>query len=127
MTAGVARVDELDAAIAAATPPLDGPLEVAAQDPVTRDRIRVQVDATGAVVDISHPNAVLSFLRPDRPWDDDVVVSFCHYVLLVGDMDAARRWSGEHAGTFTIGLDEATELARRHVQRTFALVLPDHV
>jgi alkylmercury lyase len=96
-----------------------GDLEVTTHDPVTGEAITYSIAANGAISDSSHPDAVLSFLRPDQPWDDDVITSFCHYVLHFAGRESARRWAGEHPGTFTISLDDALELARRHTARVF--------
>ena len=100
-----------------------GDLEVATQDPVSGELITYRIAGDGTVRDASHPDAVLSFLRPDRPWDDDVMTSFCHYVLYFAGLDSAGRWTAEHPGTFTISLDDAVELARRHTARMFGRAL----
>ena len=71
-----------------------------------------------------HPGAVLSFLRPDQPWDDDVLTTFCHYVLHFTSPATAQRWTAAHPGTFVISLGDGAELARRHVARLFAAALP---
>jgi alkylmercury lyase len=96
-----------------------GPMDVATDDPTTGDTIAYHIDGAGAISDLTHPSAVLSFLRPDRPWSDDVVTTFCHYVRMFSDVDAAQRWTAVNAGTFVISLAEAVDLARRHVHRRF--------
>jgi alkylmercury lyase len=100
-----------------------GDLDVATQDPSTGDSITYRIARDGRVSDPSHPDAVLSFLRPDRHWGDDVLTSFCHYVLHFAGPDSARRWAAEHPGTFIISLDDALELARRQTARTFGKAL----
>ena len=102
-----------------------GDLDVATQDPVTGERITYRIGADGAITDASRPQAVLSFLRPDRPWDDDVITSFCHYVLHFAGPESARRWTADHPGTFTISLDDALELARRQTERMFGKALDE--
>src|SRR5215831_15260246 len=47
---------------------------------VTSEAISYDIGRDGAITGASHPDAVLSFLRPDQPWDDTVITSFCHYV-----------------------------------------------
>jgi hypothetical protein len=102
-----------------------GPMDVATVDPISGVSITYRIDAAGTIRHISHPDAVLSFLRPERRWDDDVMATFCHYVLQFTDPETARRWTAAHPGTFTISQADGIELARRHVERTFgAAVLP---
>ena len=97
-----------------------GDLEVATADPVTGQAITYRISGDGAITGASHPDAVLSFLRPDQPWDDDVMTTFCHYVLHFTGPATAAQWTAAHPGTFVISLQDAAELARRHVARTFA-------
>jgi hypothetical protein len=100
-----------------------GDLHVATADPVTGEEISYRISRDGTVTGASHPGAVLSFLRPDQPWGDDVLTSFCHYVRHFASPASARRWSAGHPGTFVISLADAAELARRHVARSFAAAL----
>ncbi len=98
-----------------------GDLQVATADPVTGEAITYRIGEDGAIAGASHPDAVLSFLRPDQPWDDDVMTTFCHYVLHFTGPAAARRWTAGHPGTFVISLADAAELARRHAARIFGI------
>jgi alkylmercury lyase len=100
-----------------------GDLEVATADPVTGEAITYRISGDGAITGASHPDAVLSFLRPDQPWDDNVMTTFCHYVLHFTGPATAARWTAAHPGTFVISLDQAAELARRHAARYFAAAL----
>ncbi|HEX9540424.1 MAG TPA: organomercurial lyase, partial [Streptosporangiaceae bacterium] len=96
-----------------------GDLDVATADPVSGEAITYHISGDGAITGASHPDAALSFLRPDKPWGDDVQTTFCHYVLHFTSPATARQWTAEHPGTFAISLDDASELARRHTARTF--------
>jgi hypothetical protein len=96
-----------------------GPMHVATDDPTTGDTIGYHIDRAGAISDLTHPAAALSFLRPDRPWDDTIVTSFCHYVRMFRDVDAAQRWTTVNEGTFVISVADAVDLAQRHMQRSF--------
>jgi alkylmercury lyase len=96
-----------------------GDLDVATDDPVTGEAITYRIGGDGTITAASHPDAVLSFLRPDRPWDDDVTTTFCHYVLHFTGPSTAQQWTTVHPGTFVISLDDAAELARRHAARAF--------
>jgi hypothetical protein len=96
-----------------------GDLDVTTHDPVTGDLISYSIAADGTISDSSHPDSVLSFLRPDQPWDDDILTGFCHYVLHFVSAESAQPWTGEHPGTFTITVADGLELARRHTARAF--------
>jgi hypothetical protein len=100
-----------------------GDLEVATADPVTGQAITYRISRDGAITSASHPDAVLSLLRPDQPWDDDVMTTFCRYVLHFTSPATAAQWTAAHPGTFVISLKEAAELARRHAARIFAVAL----
>jgi alkylmercury lyase len=99
-----------------------GDLHVTTADPITGEAITYRIGPDGAITGASHPDSVLSFLRPGQPWDDDVLTSFCHYVLHFTGPGSAERWTAAHPGTFVISLGDAAELARRHAARAFAAV-----
>jgi len=96
-----------------------GDLQVTTADPVTGETIAYHIGGDGTISGASHPDAVLSFLRPSQPWDDDVMTTFCHYVWHFTSPATARRWTAAHPGTFVLSLDDAAELARRHAARAF--------
>lgn len=96
-----------------------GDLDVATADPVSGEPITYHVGSDGVIDDASHPGSVMSFLRPDQPWDDDVMTAFCHYVLHFTGPATAERWTAARPGTFVISLGDAAELARRHAARAF--------
>jgi alkylmercury lyase len=96
-----------------------GDLQVTTADPVTGEAITYRVGADGSITGASHPAAVLSFRRPDEPWGDDAVTTFCNYVLHFTGPATAQRWTAAHPGTFVLSLADAAELARRHAARVF--------
>jgi hypothetical protein len=98
-----------------------GDLQVTTADPVTREAISYHIGSDGAITDTSHAGSVLSFLRPDRPWSDDVITTFCHYVLHFTGRATAEAWTAGHPGTFVISLADAATLARRHATRVFGI------
>jgi len=100
-----------------------GTMEVATKDPVTGDTITYQIGPDATITGLSHPGSVLSFLRRDQPWDNHVMATFCHFIHHFAGPDSARRWTTDHPGTFTISLDDALELAHRHVARSFAAAM----
>ena len=98
-----------------------GDLDIATTDPVTGEVITYRIARDGTITGASHPDAVLSFLRPGQPWDDDVITTFCHYVLHFTGPATAQRWTAAHPGTFVISPGDAGELARRHAARAFGV------
>lgn len=74
--------------------------------------VRLGVSADG-VVDLEPADAVVSLLVPDRPFDDDVRQTLCHYVLFFGSPAAAEEWIQANPGTFWLPVAEAFEVARR--------------
>jgi hypothetical protein len=96
-----------------------GDLDVTTADPVTGQAITYRIRGGGTITGASHPGSVLSFLRPDQPWDGDVITAFCHYVRHFTSPATAEQWTAARPGTFVLSLDEAAELARRHAARTF--------
>ena len=99
-----------------------GDLDVATTDPVTGQAITYRIGSDGAITAASHPHAVLSFLHPGQPRDDNVTTTFCHYVRHFTGPATAQQWTAAHPGTFVISLNDAAELARRHAARTFGAV-----
>ena len=102
-----------------------GAIDVATDDPVTGDTITYQVGPHGTISGLSHPESVLSFLRREQPWDDQIMATFCHYILQFVGSESARRWTANHPDTFIISLDDALHLGRRHVTRSFGATLAD--
>jgi len=96
-----------------------GDLDIATADPVTGQAITYRIRDGGTITDASHPGSALSFLRPDQPWDGDVITAFCHYVWHFTSPATAEQWTAARPGTFVLSLDEAVELGRRHAARTF--------
>lgn len=80
--------------------------------PVTAQPVSLTVTPDG-VTDVSPAEAVVSFLVPTRPWDDDVIQSFCHHVLYFASEEAGRRWIATHPGTFLLSVEQAFEVGRR--------------
>jgi len=92
-------------------PVIRRPARVESKDPVTGEPITMTLTPRG-ITDLSPANAVVSFIAPDRPFDFDVIESFCHYVLNFASRESAERWASERkgivllpaAGAFQVGL-----------------------
>jgi alkylmercury lyase len=93
-------------------PLLGANARVSSTCPVTGRTISLSVGVDG-LSEVDPSGAVLSFLQPSAEWKDDVIESFCHFVLLFASREAGTEWVADHPGTFLLGLDEAFELGRR--------------
>jgi alkylmercury lyase len=90
--------------------------------PTTGESISLVVSPE-RVVGTSHPNAVVSFLTPERHFDADVIEGFCHFVHFFASDAAGETWTERHPGTFLLSLEEAFELGRM----VNALNFPTHL
>jgi hypothetical protein len=85
---------------------------VESKDPVTGEAITMTVTPDG-VEDVSPASAVVSFLVPDRPFDQDVIQSFCHFVLNFASRDSAERWASEREGIVLLPVADAFQVGIR--------------
>ena len=80
--------------------------------PTTGESISLVVSPE-RVVGTSHPDAVVSFLTPERHFDADVIQGFCHFVHFFVSEVAGKTWTKTHPGTSLLSLAEAFELGRK--------------
>lgn len=85
---------------------------VESKDPVTGETITMTV-TPGGVEDLSPASAVVSFLMPGKPFDQDVVQSFCHYVLTFASPESAERWASERDGIVLLPVADAFQVGLR--------------
>ena len=85
---------------------------VESKDPVTGESITMTVTPQG-LKDVSPASAVVSFIAPDKPFDSDVIASFCEYVLNFATTESAERWASEHEGIILLPAAEAFEVGLR--------------
>jgi alkylmercury lyase len=95
---------------------------VSSRCPVTGEQISLTVGPDGPS-EVRPAGAVLSFLEPERPFDADVVLSFCHFVQFFASEEAAREWIAGHPGTFTLSLEQGFRLGRRTNRASFGSAL----
>jgi hypothetical protein len=84
---------------------------VASIDPVTGEEVTMTVTPRG-VEDLFPASAVVSFVMPDKPFDHDVIQTFCHYVLNFASLDSAEGWASEREGMVLLPVSEAFEVGR---------------
>jgi hypothetical protein len=81
------------------------------------------------VADLTPPTTVVSFLTPERRFDQNVIDSFCHFVHFFQTSQAGEEWMGRHPGTFLLSVQEAFTLGRITNTRNFgdalAALVPD--
>ncbi len=65
------------------------------------------------IKDLSPAPAVVSFIAPDKPFDFDVIETFCHYVLNFASRESAERWASERDGIILLPASDAFEVGRR--------------
>jgi alkylmercury lyase len=97
-------------------------LDVQSVCPTTGETISLVVAPSG-VVETSHPDAVVSFLLPDRDFDTDVIQSFCHFVYFFASAEAGEAWTAQYPGTFLLSLQDAFDLGQRVNALNFPSVL----
>lgn len=84
---------------------------VESRDPVTGETVAMTV-TPGGVRDLSHPDGVVSSPMPGKPFDHDVIQTFCHYVLNFASEENGKRWAARHEGTFLLPVADAFEAGR---------------
>jgi alkylmercury lyase len=93
-------------------PVIRRPARVESNDPVTSELITMTVTPQG-IKDLSPATAVVSFLAPNKPFDFDVIESFCHYVLNFASRESAERWASARDGIVLLPAAEAFEVGLR--------------
>ena len=88
----------------------------------TGEKVQATVGPDG-VEDVSPARAVISFLRPQREFDHDVILSFCHHVLFFSSEEAGSRWAAGREHVFLLSLDQGFELGRLVVEAKFGAVV----
>jgi alkylmercury lyase len=93
-------------------PVIGRPARVESKDPVTGEPVTMTVTPEG-IKDLSPASAVVSFIAPDKPFDSDVIASFCEYVLNFASRESAERWASERKGIILLPAAEAFEVGLR--------------
>ncbi len=85
---------------------------VESKDPLTGEPITMTVTPRG-IRDLSPATAVVSFLAPNKPFDFDVIESFCNFVLNFASRESAERWAAGRDGIVLLPTAEAFEVGLR--------------
>lgn len=102
---------------------IGSPARVESECPTTGEPISLEVVPGRGALNPAPATAVLSFLRPDKPFDSKMVMSFCHFVHFFRDEAAAREWTARHEQTFTLSIDDGFEIGRFANRRKFGAAL----
>jgi len=101
-------------------------IRVTSRCPVTAEEISLTVSASG-VRDLRPAGAVVSLLVPDRPFDTDVIKTFCRFVHFFSSEQAGRQWMLEHHGTFLASVEDSYRLGQLINRTAFGAALgSDH-
>ncbi len=103
-------------------PLLDTTAHVTSRCPITGTTVRLTVSPHG-VSSLEPDTAVVSLLLPDKPFDDNVRQTLCHYVHFFASPAAADEWTRAHPGTFSLPVADAFEVARRTNAAVFGSVV----
>src|SRR5262249_53172026 len=90
-------------------------------DATTGERVRAVVGPHG--VEEATDGAVISFLRPEGAFNQDVIANFCHHVLFFASEKAGERWIGDRDDALLLTLGQGLELGRRVWETKLAAVL----
>ena len=95
---------------------------VSSRCPATGERISLTVTSAG-VTDLAPPEAVVSYLVPEKGFDADVVHSFCDFVYFFASPDAAATWTAERPGTFPLTVEDVYRLGQLTNRASFGAAL----
>jgi alkylmercury lyase len=98
-------------------------VQIVSVAPGGEETIELRV-APDRVESVAPGDAVVSFLKPDAAFDNNVIARFCHFVHFFPSQAAGEVWVDDHPGTFVLSLRDAFELARIS-NRRFAAALDD--
>lgn len=89
----------------------------------TTEPITLSVDPTTAISRTQPAEAVVSMLRPDKPFSADMVTRFCHFVHFFRDISAAASWMVRRPGAFPMSIQDGFELGRLTNRAKFGVAL----
>ena len=84
---------------------------VKSKDPLTGEGIELTV-TPDEILEVSPVSTVVTFLIPDKPFDRDVIQTFCNYVHYFASHDSAERWASGRNGIAILPMHEAFEVGK---------------
>jgi alkylmercury lyase len=93
-------------------PVIGRPAVVESKDPVTGEAVTMTVTPDG-IRDLAPASAVTSLLRPDGPFEGDVIETFCHHVLNFISRESAERWASRRDDIVLLPVHDAFEVGLR--------------
>ena len=98
---------------------------VTSRDPIARSPISLTVAPDG-VKDVNPRTTVVSFLTPERTFDRNVIVNFCHFIHFFSSQEAGEVWTASRPGTFLLSVEDAFALGQLTNTRNFgdAITIP---
>jgi hypothetical protein len=126
---GLVRLAELADKVVGAEPRFDatGQRVAVALYRMLGEGAPVAIGRLAAALSIPEDTIVVSFLTPNRRFDQNVIESFCHFVHFFQTSQAGDEWTGRHPGTFLLSVEEAFTLGRLTNTRNFGDALAAHV
>ncbi|HWO45864.1 MAG TPA: organomercurial lyase [Methylomirabilota bacterium] len=85
---------------------------VESKDPISGERIAMTV-TPDEITDASPASVVVSFLVPDKPFDQEVIQSFCNFVHFFAGTQTAEQWAQGRDEIVIFPVQEAFEVGRR--------------
>ncbi|MCH7783646.1 hypothetical protein IID62_11335, partial [candidate division KSB1 bacterium] len=96
---------------------------VESPDPITKEIIKFTVSPDG-IIDLFPSESVMSYVKPEYTvWDENVINSFCHFVLFFASQKSGEEWTSTRENTALMSMDDAFELAKRKNRHQFSSVL----
>ncbi len=85
---------------------------VESNDPVSGEPIAMTV-TPNEITDVSPASVVVSFLVPDKPFDQEVIQSFCNFVHFFTGTQTAEHWAQGRDEIVIFPVQDAFEVGRR--------------
>jgi hypothetical protein len=89
---------------------------VESKDPISGERIAMTV-TPNEINDVSPASVVVSFLVPDKPFDQEVIQTFCNFVHFFAGTKTAEQWAQGRDEIVIFHVQEAFEIGGRAWRR----------
>jgi alkylmercury lyase len=96
--------------------------DVESNCPTTGNVVSLTVRADG-VTNVQPATTVVSFLKPKRSFDANVVGSFCQYVRFFSSETAGQVWTAKHPDMFLLSVEQAFDVGAAANTASFGAAL----